>query len=90
MKVAEKKRRNNLLRQVAQELHEDDLYLKINHSSTAHAYSFIYILKKSRALPAPIFTKITIAEHRYVQISYTDFHQSEFLKTDKQKRTNFN
>jgi hypothetical protein len=81
MKVAEKKRRNYLLREVARELHEDDPYLKISHSSTVHAYNFIYILKKNRTLPAPIFTKIATAYQRYVQISYTEFHPSKFLKT---------
>jgi hypothetical protein len=82
MKVAKKKRRNDLLHEVAQELHEDDPFLKISHSSTVHAYNFIYILKKSRALPAPIFTKITTVQQRYVRISYTEFHPTEFLKTD--------
>jgi hypothetical protein len=92
MKVAEKKRRNDLLREVAQELNEDDPYLKISHSSTVHAYNFMYILKKSRALPVPIFTKITTAQQHYVQISYTEFHPTEFLKTNNPlppKRANF-
>jgi len=87
MKVAEKERRNCLLREVARELHEDDPYLKISHSSTVHAYNFIYILKKNRALPAPIFTKIATAYQRYVQISYTEFHRSKFLKRIKKGET---
>jgi hypothetical protein len=45
MKVAEKKRRNYLRREVARELHEDDPYLKTGHSSAVHAILFTSLRK---------------------------------------------
>jgi hypothetical protein len=66
---------NGVLCEVAHRPHEGHPYFKnaMQFYSTCMS-NFIYILKKSTASRAPIFTKITTAEQRYVEISCTEFH----------------
>jgi hypothetical protein len=44
--------------------------------------NFIYAWKKSTAFPAPILTKLTNAQRRYMQISYSEFHLSRTINVE--------
>lgn len=45
-------------------------------SQYTHRGCFMYGPNKSTALPAPIFTKLTNRQQRYVQTCYTEFHET--------------